>query len=96
MANELPSPNGRKVVFPAGGFWAMSMDVVRAADIPDPEIGHNGGDYMIAEQAWQTGSMVKGWNNRKQFVHTSSVPRRGITEHHTGTAQWRPGGIARG
>jgi len=92
MANGHPAPNGNKVVFPAGGFWSLETDAMRKAGVPDEQIGHNGGDYMIAEQLWQTGYRMKGWNNGKKWITTSSVKRRGITEHHTGTAGWVPGG----
>jgi hypothetical protein len=87
--------SANRVVFPAGGFFALSTDVMRAANIPDEQIGNNGGDYMIAEQAWQTGFGMSGWNNKKQFIHTSSVQRRGLSEVHTGMTDkgWVPGGV---
>jgi len=87
------APNGNRAWFAAGGFWALHMDVIRQQDIPDPQIGHNGGDYMVGAQVWQAGYTVKGWNNKKQFVFTSSVKRRGLEEEHTGTANWKPGGV---
>jgi hypothetical protein len=90
-----PSPNANRAVFAAGGFWALETALMRAANIPDPEIGHNGGDYIVGEQVWQAGYTVKDWNSRKQFIHTSSVARRGLVEHHTGTPNWRPGGRAK-
>jgi len=89
------APNAHKVVFAAGGFWAASMDAIRQAGVPDPEIGHNGTDYMLAEQLWQSGYGLKGWNNKKQFVRTSSVERRGLVEEHTGMPNWAPGGVAK-
>jgi len=95
MANGNEAPNGNKVVFAAGGFWAANMQAIREAGVPDPEIGHNGTDYMIAEQLWQAGYGMKGWNNQKQFVFTSSVDRRGLTEYHTGMPEWAPGGVAK-
>lgn len=86
------SPNGRGVLFATGGFWALEVDSLRKANIPDPDIGHNGGDYMIGAQLWQAGGRTKGWNNQKQFVGESMVPRRGLAEKHTGKAGWVPGG----
>lgn len=94
LKNGKEAPNGNHIIFPAGGFWALSSDCIKVADIPDREIGHNGGDYMVGEQVWQAGFKAKGWNNRKQFVHTSSVKRRGLIELHTGTDGWKPGGVA--
>ena len=84
MANGKPSPNGDKVIFVAGGFWALSTEAMRASNIPDPELGHNGGDVLIGEQLYQNGFDLKAWNGQKQFIHTSSVPRRGLSETHIG------------
>lgn len=80
-----PAPNGSKVIFATGGFWALTTEAMRACNIPDPELGHNGGDYTIGEQLYQGGYKLKQWNGRKQFVNTSSVPRRGLNEKHFGT-----------
>lgn len=80
-----PSPNGNKIHFAAGGFWAMSVEAMRACDVPDLKLQHNGGDYMIGEQLWQNGYGLRKWNSQKQFIHTSSVPRRGLSEAHAGT-----------
>jgi hypothetical protein len=91
--NGREAPNGDHVKFAAGGFWALDMDVVRRANIPDPDIGQNGGDYMIGEQVWQAGFSLAGWNNKKQFIFTSSVKRRGLEEVHTGDSGWQPGGV---
>lgn len=79
-----PVPNGNKILFAAGGFWALSTQAMRACNIPDPELGHNGGDYTIGEQLWQGGFSLKAFNGQKQFVHTSSVPRRGVTDPFPG------------
>lgn len=76
------SPNGSKIVFAAGGFWAITLEALRAADIPDLGTGltHNGGDWQIGEQLYQAGYGLKQFNGQKQFVRTSSVPRRGETK----------------
>jgi len=91
--NGREAPNGDHIQFAAGGFWALEMAVIRQAGIPDPEIGQNGGDYMIGQQVWQAGFSHAGWNNGKKFIYTSSVDRRGLEEEHTGTSKWKPGGI---
>ena len=95
MKNGLEAPNANKVVFATGGFWAAEMAAIRAADVPDAQIGHNGGDYMVGEQLWQHGANLKDWNHNKMFVHTSSVKRRGLNEVHTGQAGWAAGGVAK-
>lgn len=84
-ANGRPAANGDKIMFAAGGFWALSTEAMRACNIPDVELGHNGGDYTIGEQLYQGGYELKAWNGQKQFVNTSSVPRRGLSERHIGT-----------
>lgn len=81
LKNGDPSPSGQHVVFGTGGFWALTTEAMRRADIPDLGTGltHNGGDWQIGEQLWQAGYNVKQFNGRKQFVRTSSVARRGVT-----------------
>lgn len=78
-------PNGNCAHFAHGGFWALRTNAMRACDVPDANIGHNGGDYTIGEQLYQGGFTIKSWNGQKQYVHTSSVPRRGLSEPHFGT-----------
>jgi hypothetical protein len=92
VASGREAPNGRAVKFATGGFWALETAAMRAAGIPDTELGHNGGDVCIGQQLWQTGFKVKNWNGQKQFVVESSVPRRGLNEKHPGQAGWQPGG----
>jgi hypothetical protein len=89
MKNKRPAPNGDNTVFVAGGFWCMKTEALRAANVPDELITHNGGDYTIGEQLYQAGYDVVGWNRQKQYIHTSSVPRRGLAEPHFGTAAWQ-------
>ncbi len=80
-AQGQPSPNGQKIIFAAGGFWAITTEAMLAADIPDLGTGltHTGGDWQIGEQLYQSGYGLKQFNGKKQFVRTSSVPRRGVT-----------------
>ena len=85
LQNGTPSPNGNKVLFCTGGFWALTTEAMRACNIPDPEIGHNGGDVCIGEQLYQGGYRMKSWNAKKQYVNTSSVKRRGDTKPMPGT-----------
>lgn len=87
------APNGQHIFFAAGGFWALEAAAMREAMIPDEQIGHNGGDYILGLQLWQQGYRTAAWNTGKKHVHTSSVGRRGLNEIHTGMPQWRPGGV---
>lgn len=86
LHNGKPSPSGNKIVFCTGGFWAITKEAIDKCDIPDIDIGHNGGDVTIGEQLYQGGFRQKAWNAKKQFIHTSSVPRRGDTLPMPGTA----------
>lgn len=74
-------PNANRIIFTTGGFWALTTEAMRAADIPDLGTGltHTGGDWQIGEQIYQAGYGLKQFNANKQFVRTSSVPRRGVT-----------------
>lgn len=76
------SPNGNRIIFAVGGFWALTLEALRAADIPDLGTGltHTGGDWQIGEQLYQAGYGIKQFNGQKQFVRTSSVPRRGVVK----------------
>jgi len=86
LHNGKSSPSGNRINFCTGGFWAITHEAIVKCNIPDPEIGHNGGDIMIGEQLWQGGLGMKTWNAKKQFIHTSSVKRRGETKPMPGTA----------
>ena len=79
--NGKPSPNGNKIIFATGGFWAITREAIVAGDIPDLGTGltHNGGDWQIGEQLYQAGFNLKHFNGKKQFVKTSAVGRRGVT-----------------
>ncbi len=89
LKNKQPAGNGDNTVFVAGGFFALKTAAMRAAAIPDSALTHNGGDYTIGEQLYQAGYSVVGWNRQKQFIHTSSVPRRGASQPHFGTPNWQ-------
>lgn len=88
LRNGQPADNGYYAVFVAGGFFAIKTEAIRVAEVPDDTLTHNGGDYTIGEQLYQNGYGIKGWNRQKQFIHTSSVPRRGESQAHFGTTQW--------
>jgi ADP-heptose:LPS heptosyltransferase len=79
-----PAPNGNKVHFASGSFWCLSREAILGADIPDARLGHNGGDVLIGEQLWQSGYRLRSYSSKKELVHWSSVPRRGLSEKHFG------------
>lgn len=82
---EQDVPNGDKIWFVAGGFWACASETIRSADIPDPRLYHNGGDITIGEQVHQAHGRIKAFNTGKTHIHTSGAPRRGFSE----TFPWR-------
>jgi ADP-heptose:LPS heptosyltransferase len=86
LHNGKPAPNGSKIIFCTGGFWAITAEAIKNCDIPDAGIGHNGGDVTIGEQLYQGGYRMKAFNAKKQYVFTSSVPRRGVTTPMPGTS----------
>jgi len=95
LRNGHEAPNGSYVHFPRGAVWCLDMDVVREQNIPDPDIGNNGGDYMIMQQVWQAGYKLHGWNRGSKLIWDNE-PRRGLDERHTGTIGWVPGGNPKG
>lgn len=78
------APNGSCVHFTSGSFWALSVEAMKKCDIPDVRLAHNGGDVIQGEQLHQHGYLIKDFSGRKEIVHWSSVPRRGLSEKHPG------------
>lgn len=76
----LPAPNGNHIQFVTGGFWVASMEAIRAANVPDERINHNGGDITIGAQIYQQGYEIKQFNDGKKLIHTSKHARRGYHE----------------
>ncbi len=68
LANGAESAKGDKTILVYEPFWAIHMDAVREADIPDPMATQPGGEVIMAEQLWQAGYKIKHWNGQKQFI----------------------------
>lgn len=80
---ERLGPNGSCIDFVAGWFWALNVEVMRLANIPDPRLWHNGGDITIGAQVHQLGYKVIEFNGDKKFVFTPKKEdggRRGWSE----------------
>ena len=75
-----PAANGDKILFATGGWWCLLSEAISKAQVPDAQLGHNLGDITIGEQIYQNGYELLDWNRNKEFVFTSSHPRRGITD----------------
>lgn len=76
-------PNGSCIDFVAGWFWAVAVEAIREADIPDARLWHNGGDITIGAQIHQIGRKVVEFNSDKTFVFTPKKEdggRRGWSE----------------
>lgn len=77
------APNGSIIDFAVGWCWAIATEAIKAANIPDIRLGHNGGDITIGEQIHQAGFGIKQWNKGKSFVACPSRNeggRRGYSE----------------
>jgi hypothetical protein len=74
------APNGDCIHFITGGFWCVSVAALKACDIPDIRLNHNGGDICIGEQLWQNGYRLQAFNPNKTLIHTSAHARRGYRE----------------
>jgi len=80
---QVESPNGSVIDFAVGWCWAMETAAMRAANVPCPRLGHNGGDITIGEQMHQAGYGIKQWNRGKSLIACPSREqggRRGYSE----------------
>jgi ADP-heptose:LPS heptosyltransferase len=81
--SERTAPNGSVIPFVAGWFWAIATDTIKACDIPDRRLAHNGGDVAISAQVYQGGFKIKTINNNKTLISCPSKEaggRRGFSE----------------
>ena len=87
------SPNGSQIVFASGGFWALSTEAIKDANIPDVRLNHNGGDITIGAQVTQAGYKVVDFSPRphKSVICWSDHPRRGYREDFP-WAKWQQTG----
>ena len=74
------SPNGSEILFASGGFIALATEAIRAGQIPDERLNHNGGDITIGEQVHQAGFRIADFCRGKTPVRYSDAPRRGFRE----------------
>jgi hypothetical protein len=74
------APNGSDILFVTGGFWALATEALKAADIPDPRLSHNGGDITLGFQVQQAGYKIKDFCRGKTPIRWSDAPRRGYRE----------------
>lgn len=80
---QVESPNGSVIDFAVGWAWAMETAAMRAANVPCPRLGHNGGDITIGEQMHQAGYGIKQWNRGKSLIACPAREqggRRGYSE----------------
>ena len=80
---QAEAPNGSVIDFAVGWCWAMATEAMRAANIPDVRLGHNGGDITIGEQMHQAGFGIRQWNRGKSLISCPSREqggRRGYSE----------------
>ncbi len=78
------SPQGKEILFVTGGFWALALEAIRAADIPDRRLELSGGDITIGAQVTQAGFTIMDFCRHKTPVKWSDAPPRG-SSHRPGT-----------
>lgn len=66
--SDRAAPNGSCIDFVAGWFWAVGVDAIRTANIPDQRLNHNGGDITIGAQVIQAGYKIREFNKGKSLV----------------------------
>lgn len=69
-----PSPNGSRIQYVSGGFFALSVEAIRRCGIPDKRLLAEGGDVCIGEQLWQHGYKVAGFNENRRFIQMTARP----------------------
>lgn len=74
-----PAPNGDTIHFVVGWAWAIATEAIRACDIPDRRLGHNG-DICLGEQIYQGGFKIAEFNANKSLIFTPPKSRRGYVE----------------
>ena len=87
--SQQEASNGSVIDFAVGWCWAMETAAMRAANVPDVRLDHNGGDVTIGEQMHQAGFSIKQWNRGKSLIACPSRENGG----RRGTSQrflWDP------
>jgi hypothetical protein len=74
---ERTAPNGSCIDFAVGWFWAMEVAAMRAANIPDERLWHNGGDITIGAQMRQAGFKIKSFNQERELIFTPPKEKGG-------------------
>ncbi len=67
------APDGTFIHFAAGWFWCLATAMIRAADIPDARLVHNGGDIACGEAVRQSGGKMQFFNVDKEYVWCPSA-----------------------
>lgn len=66
-AGAATAPNGTKVPFVAGWFWALCAAAIKECDVPDRRLGNNG-DMVIGAQVYQHGFKIVDVGNRDKSL----------------------------
>ena len=85
------APNGTFIHFAVGWFWCMATEMIRAADIPDVRLVHNGGDIACGEAVRQAGGKLLPLNVDSEYIWSPSDGRRGkaVLFPWVPIAEWR-------
>ena len=79
------SPDGRKLTFATGGWWATHPEHLYRVEYPWTELTHNGGDTMLSECFFQQGLKVTNFRegvriNADEIGRESKAARRGLRD----------------
>lgn len=77
-------PDGYKVKFATGGWWAARMSLIKKHDYPFVDMHHNGGDAILGELLYQQNYRLFHYNkhvaiNADAQQQESRAPRRGLS-----------------
>lgn len=67
------APNGDRLHYCGGSFFALHTPTALMADIPDARINHVGGERVLGEQLHQVGATLRAYDRNRASVF---VPRR--------------------
>lgn len=82
------APNGDKIFFVPGYFWALKTKLIYEQDIPDVRLNHNGGDITIGCQVYQGGYKIRDFNKNKTQVSCPPKEKGGRRGYREGFP-WR-------
>jgi ADP-heptose:LPS heptosyltransferase len=75
-AQGVEAPNGDKIFYFSGSFFALSVEAARRGDMPDSRITHWGGEICLGEQLHQLGFTCRTFDKERSYVQ---APQRELS-----------------